>query len=403
MDRSAAVTSAPKSVASPVAAEGRATPTLSPGSLALAARADSRHDGCRIGQLYAGPVSDRGWAASHVEGLRVASRDLPAVDSSLRRESVPIDDEPLAERALDDLVASGAAVVFATAPGFSSPARKAAARHPSVPFLVAGGSRAAGDLPNLGFYYGLVEEARFITGEIAGLVVEPGANLGYVVPVAAPPVFRGLNAFALGVARTNPTARIHLGWTGSWFDPRAERRAAERLLALPVQAAMIAQEQYSPAPQLAAEAAGKLGLGHHVAMSDAAPRAALTGAVWSWGGYYRAVIEAVCSAAWSVDGQARLPEQFRDWLGSLRDGTVTLAPLNVDLIADHPRREEIRKLYLDEITRFRSSEKSLTTIFTGPIRDNTGQPRIQGRPDLNAVLAPDARWLVENVVGAPEP
>jgi hypothetical protein len=87
----------------------------------------------------------------------------------------------------------------------------------------------------------------------------------------------------------------------------------------------------------------------------------------------------------------------------MHDGTVSLAPLNLEAIANLPRREEIQKLFQDESARFKSGERSLATVFAGPIRDQFGLLRIQGRPDLTALFSPESRWLVENVIGQPEP
>ena len=42
----------------------------------------------------------------------------------------------------------------------------------------------------------------------------------------------------------------------------------------------------------------------------------------------------------------------------------------------------------------------MVTIFTGPIRDNTGQIRIQDKPDLGKLYDENGTWFVENVVGS---
>src|SRR5690348_7216794 len=59
---------------------------------------------------------------------------------------------------------------------------------------------------NMSYYNATIEEGSYITGELPGLVVEPGANIGYVASEPTPDVFRGENAFALGVSKNNPTA-----------------------------------------------------------------------------------------------------------------------------------------------------------------------------------------------------
>ncbi len=90
---------------------------------------------------------------------------------------------------------------------------------------------------------------------IAGAMAETG-KLGYVAAFPIPEVIRGINAFTLGVQRTNPTATVQVVWTNTWFDPALERSAAEALL--DGGADVIAQHQDTAGPQQAAEDAGKV-------------------------------------------------------------------------------------------------------------------------------------------------
>jgi hypothetical protein len=92
-------------------------------------------------------------------------------------------------------------------------------------------------------------------------------------------------------------------------------------------------------------------------------------------------------------------------MGSMKDGTVALAPLNTTPLANHPRKEQIQKLYTDELAAFHSGQKNFETVFTGPIKDNTGQTRIEAgsKPDIAALYDQRGQWFVENIVGSPTP
>jgi basic membrane protein A and related proteins len=301
------------------------------------------------------------------------------------------------------MVQQGAKVVYTTSFGFMEPTRAVAARHPDVAFFHASGFPDAKDPPNIGYYFATIEEGRYITGEIAGLVVEPGANLGYVAAHPIPEVFRGENAFALGVMKTNPTAKIYNKWTLNWFDPNLEKQAAESLLEPPINAALLSQHQDSPATQIAAQDAGKFGIAYDADMNDQAPKATLTSATWNWTVHNKPTIQAACGGAWLKDGKVTIPEQYKNWTGSLKDGTVQLAPLNTAALASHPRKDQIQKLYTDEIAAFKSGQKSFETVFSGPIKDNTGTVRIEGKPDVAALYDERGQWFVENIVGSPTP
>ena len=63
-------------------------------------------------------------------------------------------------------------------------------------------------------------------------------------------------------------------------------------------------------------------------------------------------------------------------------------------------RAEVQKLYNDEVAAFKSGSKNMASIFNGPIKDNTGQVRIQEKPDLAALYDDRGAWFVENVVGS---
>ena len=115
--------------------------------------------------------------------------------------------------------------------------------------------------------------------------------LGYVAAFPIPEVIRGLNAFTLGVRKTNPSAKVKVVWTNTWFDPQKERQAAEALL--DGGADVIGQHQDTPGPQQAAEARGMFGVGYDADMSKFAPKAVLTSPIWHWGVYYTDMVKQV--------------------------------------------------------------------------------------------------------------
>jgi hypothetical protein len=98
-----------------------------------------------------------------------------------------------------------------------------------------------------------------------------------------------------------------------------------------------------------------------------------------------------------------IPPEYRNWMGSLRDGTVQLAPLNTGALASHPRTDQIQQLYSDEMAAFKSGQKSFQSVFTGPIKDNTGVVRIEAQPDIAALYDERGQWFVDNIVGSPTP
>jgi basic membrane protein A and related proteins len=358
---------------------------------------------CKVAQVYTSPTADKGWSWAHEQSFLSIKKDLAYVDLSIRKDSVPDDNKQAVQDLLESMVQQGARVVYTTSFGFMEPTRAVAAKHPDVGFFHSSGFPEASDPPNIGYYFGTIEEGRFITGEVAGLVVDPGATLGYVAAHPIPEVFRGENAFALGVLKTNPTAKVHNRWTLTWFDPNLEKQAAESLLEPPTRASLLSQHQDSPATQLAAQDAGKFGIAYDADMNDQAPKATLTSAVWNWTVHNKPTIEGVCSGAWLKDGKVTIPQEYRNWTGTMKDGTIQLAPLNTAALGNHPRKDQIQKLYSDEVAAFKSGSKSFQSVFTGPIKDNTGKVRIEGAPDVAALYDERGQWFAENIVGSPTP
>jgi basic membrane protein A and related proteins len=396
----AAATTAPAPTAAPAA---KPTTAPAPATNASPAAAGAAPSSCKIAQVYSSPTTDKGWSWAHNQAFLSVQKDLPYVDLTIRKESVPEDNKQAVEDLLESMVQQGAKAVYTLSFGYMEPTRAVAARHPDVAFFHASGFPDPSDPPNIGYYFATIEEARYISGEVAGLAVEPGANIGYVAAFPIPEVFRGENAFALGVMKTNPTAKVYNKWTLTWFDPKLERDAAESLLEPPTSAALLSQHQDSPSAQQAAQGAGKLGIAYDADMNDVAPKATMTSPIWHWEVHNKPTVEAVCGGAWLAGGKVTIPQQYKDWMGSMKDGTVDLAPLNTQPLANNPRQDQIQKLYDDEKAAFKSGTKNFETVFTGPIKDNTGQVKIEGKPDVAALYDDRGQWFVENVVGSPNP
>jgi hypothetical protein len=141
---------------------------------------------CKVAQVYAGSTSDKGWSWAHEQSLLAAQQELPGADLSIRRENVSEDDKQAAEDLIESMARQGANVIYTTSAGFAEPTRAVAVRHPEIAFYNAAGIPGPKDPPNMSYYNATIEEGRYIAGELAGLVVEPGSNIGYVASQPTP-------------------------------------------------------------------------------------------------------------------------------------------------------------------------------------------------------------------------
>jgi len=237
--------------------------------------------------------------------------------------------------AIDSLVEEGHTLVVAPSLPLAPDVLRAAARHPEVCFEQARGSELRS---NVSTYTGTHEQSAYLTGLAAGAVSASG-RVAYVAPVFECETLRILNGFALGVASARPGSVVLAAWTDEWWDPEAELRAAERLVASG--ADVVATGCTSPAT---GELALELGLPW---CSQDADRSEEFGQVWVTAPrivpgqhYCRRVADA-------LDGTWR-PQA---WVGGLADGFTDIAPLGLVV------PPAVRSLVMDARRRMLAGER----------------------------------------------
>lgn len=326
----------------------------------------------KVGFVFVGSIGDAGWTFAHNQARLYLEENLPWVET-LFVESVP----PGAdfERVVREMIQQGATVIFGTSFGYMDFMVNLAQQNPAVKFMHATGFKTA---PNLSTYFGRVEDARFLSGMVAGLMTKNN-RLGYVAAHPIPEVILGLNAFTRGARLVNPAATVQVVWTNVWFDPAKEREAAISLLDAGVD--VIGQHQDSPAVQQAAQERGAYGTGNNSDMRFMAPRATLTGPVWNWAPFYVSILESIRDGKWeSTQHRWAMPD------------IVDLGPFNEDLVPKNV--QDIVMAKRQEII----DDKFF--VFTGPVKDQAGTIRVpEGqRMSETDLLAID--WLVEGVIGS---
>ena len=266
-------------------------------------------DPLRVAFVYIGPVGDLGWTYSHDQGRIAMEEAVPNVETAYL-ENVP-ELQADAERAIRGYAEEGYNVIIATSFGYGPAVLAVAPQYPDVQFVHISGYQTA---ENVSTGFGKIEEPRYVTGFVAGRMAETG-SIGYVAAFPIPEVLRGINAFTLGAQAANPDITVQVVWTNTWYDPQVESAAAQSLIDLGVD--VIAQHQDTTGPQQVAEAAGKYSVGYNVDMSEQAPDAVLTSAVWNWGSYYTMVAEQIIAGEWNSN----------QYWGSWADGVVDIAPI----------------------------------------------------------------------------
>jgi simple sugar transport system substrate-binding protein len=324
----------------------------------------------RVAFVHEHPVSAGGWSQSHDMGRRQLEQAMGAAIQTTTVEGVT--PGPDTVRVLTRLARDGYDMIFATSFGHMNAVMKVAQQFPRTTFEHASGYKQA---RNVGTYQVRAYEGRYLAGRVAGAMTRTNI-IGYIGAFPIPEVVRDINAFTRGVRAVNPRATVRVVWINTWLDPSKEREAAELLIA--GRADVLTHHTETPAPMVAAEAAGVWAIGYQFDRSAFAPTRHLLTVQHNWLPIYRTKVQARRDGRW---------RPMSMWLG-LKHDAVRLASLSPAIPAS------VRA----DVARARAGIIAGTLdIFAGPIKDMQGKPRIPAGGTLNDAGLLSVDWLVEGV------
>ena len=284
-------------------------------------KGDKTTDGeFKVGVIHIGdPADGSGYSYTHDLGIVEMQKALGLSDSQIvRKLNIADDNATQIRQAMEDCIAEGCTIIFATSYGYMDTCEKLAEEHPDVIFSHGTGFKSNGK--NFNNYFGRIYQARYLSGIAAGLKTKTN-KIGYVAAYGTElaETCSGINAFALGVQSVNPDAEVYVKTLNSWYDPANETAYAEALIDMGCD--VIAQHCDTANPQTAAEKANVFGCGYNSDMTKDAPKAHLTAPIWNWGVYYTAATKAAMDGKW---------EEFAatNYYGSLADGLVDVSPIS---------------------------------------------------------------------------
>ncbi|NPV92847.1 MAG: BMP family ABC transporter substrate-binding protein [Firmicutes bacterium] len=325
----------------------------------------------KVGFVYVGSIGDGGWTYAHDQGRKYLEQNVQNVET-IFYENVPEGAD--CERVINELVQKGCKVIFTTSFGFSDGTIEVAKKNPNVVFMHCSGDKTA---PNVGVYFGRMQDAKYLAGLIAGKMTKTN-KIGFVAAYPIPEVIRHLDAFTLGVREVNPKATVKVVWVNSWYDPAKEKEATKSLLEAGCD--VLDQDSDSYAPQQAAEEKGIFCIGYDSDMRKYAPTANLTSEVWDWGPYYVKTVQDVIAGTWKSG----------NYWGPMSDNIVKLTPISDRVPAD------VKKLVEDRTAEIKAGKFE---PFTGPIKDNTGKVKVEAGQKMSNADIWNITWLVEGVDG----
>lgn len=300
----------------------------------------------KVGAIYINSREDTaGYTFAHHSGIVSAMNSLgmDAASQLFIVDEIPEEKERVLA-AVDELVSEGVHIIFGISFGYMDALEEAAAKYPEVIFSHATGYKS--NETNFNNYFGRAYQARYLAGIVAGLksLEMDNDHVGYVSAygVEYAETASGINGFSLGVRAVNPDAVIYVKTLGTWSDPVKEYAFARELIE-DYRCGLISQHCDSAQPQIAAEDCGVFGCGYNSDMTQDAPQAHLTAAVWNWDVYYLKAI----GTAMKCGGADKFVDAMgnQSYYGGLAEEFVDISPLS-DNCADGTEKaiEKIKDL-----------------------------------------------------------
>ncbi len=220
----------------------------------------------------------------------------------------------------------------------------------------------------------------------AGYATQNG-RIGFVAPYAIPEVIREIDSYTMGARETHPGATVQVVWTNSWFNPAAERQAAQSLVSTGVD--VLGDGVDDPAVGQVAAAAGIKWTGYDSDQNQYAPNAYLTNAIYDWAPYYVRDVRAAMEGTW----------RSHFYYGNIADGSITLAPFGKSV------SQTARTAILAKEAQFKNGTFN---PFTGPVIKQDGSVGIPAGKTIpvwdahnqNALSRYTLSWFVKGVIGS---
>jgi len=231
-----------------------------------------------------------------------------------------------------DLADEGCNIIFADSFGHESFLLQAAKELPEVDFCHATGTMAHTEkLDNFHNAFAAIYEGRYLAGIAAGMklnaIKEAGALkgekplMGYVGAFTYAEVVSGYTSFYLGAKSVCPDVEMKVQFTGSWYDEKEEKAAAEALIGLGVD--LISQHADSMGAPTACENAGIPDVSYNGSTIASCPNTFIVSSRINWAPYFEYI----------VNQKAAGEAIATDWTGTIATGSVVLTDVNTAVAA----------------------------------------------------------------------
>ncbi len=325
----------------------------------------------KIAVFHGGSINDEGWDMVQHQAM------LAVVDKFPFTETAYVENQPYSAegtRTLEQLAADGANIIY-LATEYADIMYEAAANYPDTIFLECNGHKAE---KNVSWFYIEHWDPSYLIGMASGLMTKSN-KLGYVGSFPYPSVYTSVNSFHLGARAVNPDVTTNVVLVNSWFDPAAERSAAEALINNGSD--MLFGIMATPVYLQVAEEKGKMAATWTVDSREFGPNAYISSCMMDMVYYYTTAAEQYLNKTLDTTKPTLLPIGK----GTDRDAWGQNVPAEVATQVD-----EVRSKMLNEGIN----------VFNGPIYDSKGDLRVKEGESLDKMtMYTSWDWAVEGVTG----
>ena len=330
----------------------------------------------KVAFILSGPLNDGGFDTAINIGLQQVKHAFGSKVQVTYKLNVP--ESPESTQVINTLVQGGNQMIFATSFGYHTYMALAAKKYPNVKFLQYESTELA---PNLSESYIGIDQAWYLAGMAAGALTKNN-KVGFVASFPIPALLIQVNGFELGVRAVNPKATTRVLWMNSWYSPPAETQAARSLASSGID--VLADGNDDPAVVQAAESLNIPVIGHdQPGMQSYAPKDWVTGALFLFGSYYVAQIQAALNGTWHSSNH----------YGLMKDGSTGLAPFG-------PAYRHLPANIRNKIqARQQQLASGMFDDLTGPIYAQNGKLVIAAGHKATVMQRETMNYLVKGVLG----
>ena len=331
---------------------------------------DSKDEPKNIGFIILGDVNKSGWNAEQYNGIKAACEKYN-LKLLVRDKVVPNSGQ--CQTAIRELASENAGMIFLASYSYSKEVKNLLGKYPEISFAT---NSAEVHAKNMTAYFVKMYQARYLAGALAGLMTKSN-KIGYVAAIKNSEVNRGINAFALGVQRVNPNAKVFVTWTNSWQDESKEIENTNKLIQK-IGVDVITYHQDESTTADTAESLGVNYIAYNQILKSESPHY-LASIICHWDLYYTDIIKHYLGGD--------LNAVKNRWIG-IKENVVELANIS----------SSIDPAIINQIESLKEELKNDKMIFSDEIFDNEDCVRcIKGKVIGDDFLIERMIWLVKGI------